>query len=132
MRVLIVSSLMTLSFSWAVAQEKPVTLTLSRSNKLGASLSDQLKSQDGKISVNGLVVPKKLTSDAQKVFDLVRGFNPPKKKFCGAGTFVLRIDNQGKKSEVKGCAEGKDYGWVVSRLHSLKTKMSALLVPKNK
>ncbi|MNJ92550.1 hypothetical protein D3C87_102230 [compost metagenome] len=121
MKMWILISLFLPVIAWADAS---LVITISRSNKLGMKLSDQLKIQDGKYYVNGLVVRKSSEKDAERVIGLFKKMKPSTKKVCGAGTFVLRIKEASKKTETKGCSEGKEYGLLMARLHSLKQKVS--------
>lgn len=95
------------------------TLTLVRSNKLGANLVDQIKSEKTGYRLNGTLLAKSQNNNAQRYIALLKKLRSSS-KICGAGNFIIVIEDGQLKKEIPGCAEGPEYGKIVAELYKLK------------
>ncbi len=95
------------------------SILISRDNKMGVLMVDRL-TKDGKgFSFNHVKVPRSKNQLAQAAFERLLKMSPSKEQ-CFAGHFVLTIEDKAVKKEIRGCAEGDEYGKLIAALYKLK------------
>ena len=95
------------------------TLSISRSNKLGVTLADQIQISKASYTLNGIPLAKSRHVQAQQYVSLLKKMKPSSTA-CGAGRFIILIEDGKLKKEISGCAEGAEYGKLIAQLYTLK------------